>query len=207
VNQAVPRLSRGQRLAADQLAEIADLSDGAVEVLRGPCQLAGEQSVVIDVALDCTGIPAAPAGLRLRARKAFAVKVGRQFPFTVPRVSVRHGRWAGVPHVQWQNLICLYVAPSVEWDPADGMRGLLGRLLHWLRRAAAGNLDPEDQSLYPPVAYVLLSAGVEVIHPDLPESVSAVTGPPAAARLIVALCRQDRLYRVDVTEWIPERRP
>jgi len=202
VNPAVLELSRGQRLAADQLAEIADLSDGAVEVLRGPYQLAGEQSVVIDVALDCAGIPAAPAGLKLRAREAFAVEVDAQFPFTVPRVRVRHGRWADVPHVQWQNLICLYVAPSVEWDPADGMRGLLDRLIHWLRQAATGNLDPEDQPLHPPVAYVSLSAGVAVVHPDLPESVSAVTGPPAAARLMVALCRQDRLYRVDVTEWM-----
>ena len=204
MNQAVPALSRGQRLAADQLAEIADLSDGAVEVLRGPCQLAGEQSVVIDVALDCTGIPAAPAGLRLRAREAFAVKVGRQFPFTVPRVSVRHGRWAGVPHMQWRR-----TSSACTWRRlSSGTRQTVCEACSaGSSTGSAGNLDPEDQSLYPPVAYVLLSAGVAVIHPDLPESVSAVTGPPAAARLIVALCRQDRLYRVDVTEWIPERRP
>ena len=64
-----------------------------------------------------------------------------------------------MPHVQWQHLICLYAAPSVEWLPADGMRGLLDRLIAWLRRAAAGDLDPEDQPLHPPVAYVSLSAG------------------------------------------------
>ena len=60
-------LTQGQRLAADQLAEIADRSDGAVEILRGPSRPEAGQSAVIDIALDCTGLAVAPAGLRLRA--------------------------------------------------------------------------------------------------------------------------------------------
>lgn len=193
-------LSEEQRLAVAQLADIAGRSDGAVEVLTGPYRDGAGQHAVIDIALDCTGVPAVPGGLRLRAREAFSVDVGPRFPFTVPQVRVRHARWAGTPHVQWQHIICLYAAPSVEWNPADGMRGLLDRLIEWLRQAAAANLDPEDQPLHPPVAYVSLSAGVAVVHPDLPASVPG--GPPGIAGLTVAVCRQDRADRVDVTEWI-----
>jgi hypothetical protein len=158
---------------------------------------------MIDVALDCTGLPAAPAGLRLRAREAFSLEISPEFPFTVPRVRVPHTRWAGVPHVQWQTIICLYAAPSVEWVSADGMPGLLDRLICWLRQAAAGNLDPDGQPLHPPVAYASPVAGVAVVRPDLPVAVSSpVTGSASSARLMVAVCRQDRRDRADVTEWI-----
>lgn len=202
MSSAIPGLSGGQRLAADQLTEIARLSDGALEILRGPDLLQEGASVVIDISLDCTGILASPDGVALRAREQFSVEVDRQFPFVVPRVRVRHGRWADVPHVQWQRLICLYLAPSVEWDPADGMRGLIERLIHWLRQAAAGNLDPEDQPLHPPVAYSSVLAGVAVVYPNLPELVPAPAEQSPAARLMIALCRQDRGDRIDVIEWI-----
>ena len=196
-------LAPGQQLAAAQVAEIADRSDGAVEILRGPYRPAAGQSVVIDVALDCSGIPHAAAGVRLRARETFSLEISPAFPFTVPQVSVPHSRWAGTPHVQWQKIICLYAAPSVEWLPADGMRGLIDRLILWLRRAAAGDLDPEGQPLHPPVAYATWAAGVAVVWPDLPRSLQLRrTGVPASARFMVAVCRQDRLDRADVIEWI-----
>ena len=196
-------LPQGQRLAADQLAEIVDRSDGAVEILRGPYRPEAGQSAVIDIALDCTGLAAATAGLRLRAREPFSIEISPEFPFTVPQVRVPHTRWAGVPHVQWQTIICLYAAPSVEWVPADGMRGLLDRLIHWLRQAAAGNLDPDGQPLHPPVAYASPAAGVAVVRPDLPGTGSGpVTGSAGSPQLMVAVCRQDRQDRADVTAWI-----
>jgi hypothetical protein len=162
---------------------------------------------VVGIALDCSGIASSPGGLRLRAREAFSLEVSPEFPFTVPQVSVSHLRWAGTPHVQWGRIICLYAAPSVEWLPADGMRGLLDRLIAWLRRAASGDLDPEGQPLHPPVAYLSLSAGVAVVRPDLPASEPEQTaGSGGPARMMVAVCRQDRLDRVDVTEWVtPEQ--
>jgi len=197
----------GQQLAVEQLTEIADRSDGAVEILHGPHRAGTGPAVVIGIALDCSGIVSSPAGLRLRAREAFGFEVSPEFPFTVPQVSVTHTRWAGTPHVQWQHVICLYAAPSVEWPPADGMRGLLDRLITWLRRAAAGDLDPEDQPLHPPVAYASLSAGVAVVRPDLPasepEPEAGIAGP---ATMMIAVCRQDRPDRIDVTEWVtPEQ--
>jgi integrative and conjugative element protein (TIGR02256 family) len=198
-----PALAPGQQLAAGQLAEIADRSDGAVEILRGPYRPAAGQSVVIDIAMDCSGMPRAAAGVRLRARETFSLEISPAFPFTVPQVSVPHSRWAGTPHVQWQKVICLYAAPSVEWLPADGMRGLVDRLILWLRRAAAGELDPEGQPLHPPVAYATWSAGVAVVRPDLPAAAATPgTGAPCAARFMVAVCRQDRLDRADVIEWV-----
>jgi len=200
-------LTPGQRLAADQLAEIADRSDGAVEILRRPYRPGTGQSVTIDIALDCTGIAPAPDGLRLRARETFGLEIGLAFPFTVPQVSVRHTRWAGTPHVQWQSILCLYAAPSVEWLPADGMRGLLDRLILWLRQAAAGDLDPDGQPLHPPVAYASLAAGVAVVRPDLPATgISRAGSSGGDATLVVAVCQHDRPDRADVTEWItPEQ--
>lgn len=198
-----PALTPGQHLAADQLAEIADRSDDAVEVLRGPYRSTIGQAVVIDIALDCTGHARALAGLPLRARETFSLEISPEFPFTIPQVSVPHTRWAGTAHVQWQKIICLYAAPLVEWLPADGMRGLLDRLILWLRRAAMDELDPEGQPLHPPVAYASLAAGVAVVRPDLPPPgpSSAVTSRPDA-RLMVAACVHDRQDRADVTEWI-----
>ncbi len=205
--ESPPVLTPGQQLAVDQLTEIADRSDGAVEILHGPRRAGKGPAVVISIALDCSGIVSGPAGLLLRARETFGFEVSPEFPFTVPQVSVSHTRWAGTPHVQWQHIICLYAAPSVEWLPADGMRGLLDRLITWLRRAAAGDLDPEGQPLHPPVAYASLAAGVAVVRPDLPASEperdAGIVGP---ARPMIAVCRQDRPDRVDVTEWVtPEQ--
>jgi hypothetical protein len=196
-------LTPGQRLAADQLAEIADRSDGAVEVLRGPYRPETGQSMVIDIALDCSGLAPARTGLRLRARETFSLEVNPEFPFTIPQVSVPHTRWAGTSHVQWQKIICLYAAPSVEWLPGDGMRGVLDRLILWLRSAAAGELDPERQALHPPVAYASRAAGVAVVRPGL-TAAAATPGAaaPGSAQFMVAVCRQDRQDRTDVIEWI-----
>lgn len=198
-------LTPGQDLAAGQLAEIAERSDGAVGILRGPYPAKAGKSVAMDIALDCSGITGSAVGLWLRARETFTLEISQVFPFTVPQVSVPHARWACMLHVQWQRIICLYAAPAVEWLPADGMRGLIDRLILWLRRAAVGDLDPEGQPLHPPVAYASWSAGVAVVRPNLPEATAMpAAASPGAARLMVAVCSQDRLDRTDVTEWITQ---
>jgi integrative and conjugative element protein (TIGR02256 family) len=200
-------LAPGQRLAAGQLTEIADRSDGSVELVRGPYWPGTGPSVVLDVVLDCTGIAVAPAGVRLRPRELFSVEISPEFPFVIPQVRVSHARWAAVPHVQWGKTICLYAAPVVEWVPADGMRGLLERLISWLRRAAAGDLDPAGQPLHPPVAYGSLAAGVVVVRPDLPPAdPDPGLGSEDRPRLLIAVCRQKYEGRIDVTEWITPQR-
>ncbi|MCY4399336.1 MAG: ThiF family adenylyltransferase [Gemmatimonadetes bacterium] len=69
-----------------------------------------------------------------------------------PRVYTPHRRFAGFPHVQWGCSLCLY-ASSPDWQPQDGMYGLIERLDAWIRDAALNQLDPDDAPLHPPVAY------------------------------------------------------
>jgi len=56
----------------------------------------------------------------------------------------------------------------VEWNPSDGMAGFVQRLVLWLERAAAGQLDGPGEPLHPPVAYPSGDAGLVVVHADAP---------------------------------------
>ncbi|MEQ3552829.1 ThiF family adenylyltransferase [Pseudonocardia nematodicida] len=214
----------GHELAARQLHALAATSDGAIEVVEdaGP-------STGLSVSLDTSGVERG-AGIRLRQRERFRLTVPETFPFQPPRVAVEHRRWAGTPHVQWGRTLCLYGSISVEWVSGDGIRGLIGRLATWLDRAAAGELDPQDQPLHPPVAYTSREGGTVIVHPDLaahvpwPESTrspacSAATtatpdidpaaDPPAPAspplRLVLGWSRYrpgPDGGRIDVLDWL-----
>jgi integrative and conjugative element protein (TIGR02256 family) len=162
-------LSEGQRLALDQLREVVALSSGAIDMPVEPTAVDSDGWLRARISLDCAKTPQAPGGLRLRNRERFVVLVSTDFPFEVPVVLVPHRRWVGTPHVQWGVQLCLYMAPSIEWVPADGMFGLIERLTVWLEHAALGELDPDDQPLHPPVAYISGAAGVMVVHADLGE--------------------------------------
>ena len=85
--------------------------------------------------------------------------------------------------MQWGSYLCLYAATSVEWNPADGMRGFIGRLSKWIERAAAGTLDPDGQPLHPPVVYSKSEAGRLLVHPDLGDRVPWDAGRHRDARL------------------------
>ena len=185
-------LSAGQHLAADQLRDLAARSRGAVEIITGPTAPDGEGLVRFEISIDCGATPTAPGGLLLRPRERFVLGVPATFPFAVPTVSLPHTRWAGIPHVQWGRVVCLYAAPSVQWSPTDGMRALIDQLIAWLERAAAGDLDPVDLPLHPPVAYTRADALV-VVRSDLPG--------PGAGRYLTAVCTQRYEQRIDVVEW------
>ncbi|MGH3276103.1 MAG: ThiF family adenylyltransferase, partial [Streptosporangiaceae bacterium] len=118
--------------------------------------------------------------------------------------------------------LCLYAAPSIEWVPADGMFGLIERLTVWLERAALGELDPDDQPLHPPVAYLSGATGVMVVYADLgglaPAAASssrrqlAVAPPagtqprdPASYRLVVGITEAHADGRLDLFEWVSRR--
>lgn len=160
--------SSGQLLAVAQLRQMAAESLGALEIVSEPV-ITDRGAICTEFSLDCTRTAVASGGLSLRRRERFVLYVGGDFPFSVPTVVVPHRRWAGTPHVQWGCQLCLYASPSVEWVPADGLFGLVERLLLWLKRAALGELDPDDQPLHPPVAYTSSAHGVTVVHPDLGE--------------------------------------
>jgi hypothetical protein len=105
---------------------------------------------------------------------------------------VRHDRFAGLPYVLLGRQICLYHSDS-DWNPADGMFGVIARLAAWYRRAAAGRLVEAGQPLHPPLAYrVFNDADCVVVRPDLPRDFE-----PSSAVMV-------RRYpgRVDVVEWL-----
>ncbi|MGW4420480.1 ThiF family adenylyltransferase [Streptosporangium sp. NPDC004631] len=192
------RLAR--ELAARQLANLEQVSGGAFEVLVQPD--ADDDRFL--VSLDTHGIPKGP-GIRVRAREQFRIRVPDTFPYQPPSVSVDHPRWKGTPHVHWGSLLCLYAAPSVEWNPADGMRGLIERLVTWLERAAEGTLDPAGQPLHPPVTYASAEAGCAIIHPDLgdrvPWSSGALDTTTKRFTTLFAWCIRDG-ERVEILEWL-----
>jgi molybdopterin/thiamine biosynthesis adenylyltransferase/proteasome lid subunit RPN8/RPN11 len=187
-------------LAQRQLTELAEISNGAVQLLETEHDTENNRTT-FTVSLDTSGIVSVGAGIRLRARERFVITVGSSFPYLHPGVFVMHRRWAGKPHVQWGGVLCLYAAPAVEWNPADGMRGLISRLNLWLQRAAAGDLDPAGQPLHPPVAYSSYKNGWVVVRPDLGDLAPWTNDTPERTRLLYAWCVK-RGERIDVLDWL-----
>ena len=196
------RPTGGQHLAAEQLDSLAAASDDAIEVLAGPTPFGLTGWVSFEVSLDLHGLAHAVGGITVRPRERFYLDVPPQFPFKPPSVRASHARWSGTPHVQWATTLCLYAAPSVQWQPGDGMRGLLDQLRRWLERAAVGDLDPDALPLHPPVAY---AGGTEriVVRADVGNRAPWATAPPASAASLVALCADRGDGRLDVEAWLP----
>lgn len=186
-------------LALRQIEELAAVSGGAVQLIDSRDD---DGRLVLDLSLATAGITSTGSGIAVRRRERFDIHVDTNFPFAPPSVWVTHRRWARTPHVQWGRHLCLYAAEAVEWNPGDGMRGLVERLMTWLERAAADTLDPDGQPLHPPVIYTKAHAGSLVVHPDLGARVpwhdALTTG---RTRLLYGWCdRIDR--RVDVRAWM-----
>lgn len=189
-------MKAGQRVALDQLRAIDSNSPEALEVLSVDLPDDSTSSLLVRVSVDCRGIEHKNGGLRLRDRERFTLMVGPDFPFAMPTLTLPHLRWAGTPHVQWGLMPCLYVAPSVEWDPGQGMFGYLKRLWLWLNEAAAGQLDPDDAPMHPPVAYQSASDDVPLIIPrvDTP-------GVSSAAWIGGVELKKVSASRVDLGRW------
>lgn len=138
------------KLAAEQINEIAEASDGSVQV-----HSEGEWSgrfYQIEISIRFDGLDRAKGGLRVRARESFLVYIPDTFPFAHPLVTTPHIRFSGFNHVQWRKQLCLYRSPA-DWRPENGMYGFTKRLDSWMRNAALNNLDPDDAPIHPPVAY------------------------------------------------------
>ena len=181
-------MDRAYELAEEQLREIAEASDGTVEVLDG-VRCSGGHRFETRIVFD--GHERVEAGLRARARERFLVVVPTTFPYEQPRVYTPHRRFAGFPHVQWGRRLCLY-ASSADWRPQDGMYGLVERLDEWIRDAALNRLDPNDAPLHPPVAYPTVDRLVVPIANTPPVRESAWFG--------FAELRQ-RNHRIEITGW------
>lgn len=188
-------MTPGQAQAEAELRRIAAVEPGAI-IVDSITETGG--SVVAVIGVDCRGLPHDDRGIRLRQREWFDVYVPSKFPFKPPTVFARHNRWAGTPHVQWKRYLCLYVAPAVEWNPADGMFGFLDRLVRWLTEASLGTLDPIGGPQHPPVVYGTANTPLFVVRADTPE----VTGRcwPGMARYT-----SPTENRHDIIGWNPIR--
>lgn len=192
--------TRGQRLAIEQITELCAVAPDAIELVAAD-RLSGTTLLRLDVSLDLSGLPHADGGIRVRPRERLHVLVSEDFPYSVPGVWAPHPRWAGSPHVQWGRSLCLYAAPSTEWDPGDGMRGLIDRLRQWLEKAALGQLDPDGQPLHPPATYTTASAGAVVVRADLGDHVPWAQGPVKCGHVALLGLGVQHGDRIDIARW------
>ena len=181
----------GYERATEQLTEIADASEGTVQLHRAVPPDGAHGFFYISIRFD--GLRRTDSGLRIRAREQFVVAVPPTFPYHHPIVWTPHRRFAGFAHVQWLRHLCLY-ASSADWRPEDGMYGFISRLDAWIRDAAIDNLDPDDAPLHPPMAYPTVDRLV-VPHADTPP----VAGSPwlGFAKL------RERHHRTEIVGWRP----
>lgn len=186
--------SAGQRQALDELRHI-ETYGGPTVVHVG--DVTGNGEIPVDVVFDCTSVPTADVGLRLRRWERLRIFIPEYFPFDIPRVETPHTRWRGTAHVQFGSSVCLYRSTSVEWNPADGMFGFVERVIWWLERAAAGQLDAVGEPMHPPVAYDWVGGGGSlVIRASAPR-----VAPTDAPWLGIALLRRTGERFSDVVGW------
>ena len=156
-------LSSGQQQALDELRFITEAGD-SIELVH---HRRSRGRLVVELSID-TKFPHEGNGIRFRPRELFDVEISSGFPWQAPSVWVSHSRWAGRPHVNFGSHLCLYLAPDVEWDPSDGMYGLIERLVEWLRRAAIDDLDPAAAPLHPPYAPSFGTYLTVIVRDDAP---------------------------------------
>lgn len=156
-------LSEGQKLALIQIQAIESESENEFEILGYNLYGSEPNYIKISISIAMRSYEKKSDGFDFRLRERFNILVHKNFPFQVPSISFIDSRYIGKPHVQWGKVICLYQSIEVDYDPADGMFGVIGRLNLWLRKASLGELDPNDEPLHPPVAYVSSKVNFKMI--------------------------------------------
>lgn len=145
-------MTPGQQLALLQVQEIARFKPLILDIENVKEPNPTNLRLCITVSILIGRIPMVNEGLRFRERETFNFLVPQDFPFRKPEVEVPHARFADKPHVQWAYHLCLYQS-STEWNPSDGMFGLLDRLEYWIQQGAINQLDPEGEPLHHPAVY------------------------------------------------------
>ncbi len=190
-------LTGGQRRALEQLRDVEAAAGNLFTVGDVNEPAAPGDYLEAEVTLSCADLVRTDDGLPIKDREQVVILVPPNFPFEYPRARVRHDRFAGFPHVHWKHSLCLYQAPTTEWNPSDGMFGFLDRLHFWLQQGALGQLDPVGAALHPPVTY--LAAGpVRSVIPRVNTPLVADEPWFGTAHLRVV---SD--VRVDVVGWSP----
>ena len=189
-------MTEGQELAVQQLRAVQERSSGAFEVVEIGERLNSIGWLIVLVRVDCSGKEYRPGGVQLKRREWLKLVIPPDFPYQIPSAWTPHTRFAGLPHVQWKRHLCLYQAPSTEWNVNDGMFGYLARLDLWLDHAAAGELNPSGEPLHPPVAH--LPAGpTRIVIPR-------VDAPPVGPANWIGFAKLANVSetRADITGWM-----
>ncbi|AFM10707.1 ThiF family adenylyltransferase [Turneriella parva] len=130
-------------------------------------RLADDKALIIRFQLRIGLLQTQNGGLKFCEVEEFLLRIPADYPFVYPEVCVAHKRFAGFPHVTWAHWICLYQSRS-DWNPYDGMFGLVDRLCIWIERAAINNMDPMEGPLEPPHASQNQQLLPFVIRPNAP---------------------------------------
>jgi hypothetical protein len=111
------------------------------------------RAVTVGITLNTGSIAVVPGGLPLHEWEEFFLCLPES-PRLPPGVFVQHDRFLGFPHVMLGRVLCVYLDPYREWDPAGGATALLNRLYQWLADAAGAQFDAAT-ALYHAVGGVL----------------------------------------------------
>lgn len=181
-------VSEWQQQLLDELAKLATDRPEDVKIVSGP-EVDGQRDAAVCIQLDTSGIQKRDGGLELRDAEEFIVRIP-PLPFAPPRIDVDHFRFLGYPHVLEGTRLCIYLDPSREWRPEEGIAGLLNRLWDWLKDAAGGFFNAAT-AMYHAVGGVLhRTAGV-------PTLVVREEGPSKLMQASYVLPRTDN--RCDLT--------
>ncbi|MGW0325538.1 ThiF family adenylyltransferase [Nocardia sp. NPDC003183] len=181
-------LSTWQKQLLGELRLLARERPLDVRIAQQP-QLDSDGAVGLRLRLHTADIPRSPGGLELADDEEFIVKIGPSL-FLAPRAEVEHTRFLGFPHVLQGQRLCIYLDPSREWRPSDGIAGFLTRLWDWLTDAAAGTFDPST-AMYHAVGGILHRAE------ETPTIVAREPGPSRPHQIARLITRSP--YRYDLT--------
>ena len=161
-------MTPGQRRAVAELRMVERRGAGAVSIRSEPTE--SDEYVKVPITVSTAGTRHYPGGLRLRPTEDLEVWIPPDAPLRPPHLFAADARWATNAHVTGTS-VCLYIDPATQWSPADGMFGFVHRMGEWFVAAAAGELDPANGPLHPPVALGIgYSKADLVILADVPES-------------------------------------
>lgn len=132
-----PNLTAWQKAARSRLRELGRTNHEVT--VHEPFERNGDY-LSVDITLDLTTVTRAPHGLPIGDHERFSLHIPTD-QFTAPSVTVDHIRFLGYPHVLAGQHLCLYLDPSREWDPVQGMTGHMNQLWRWLDDAANDRFD------------------------------------------------------------------
>lgn len=181
-------------LLTEAAVELSALIDEIDEIdLVGAPGISGSV-LTVSVKIDTRLFEPGSGGLAVEPFETIRLTAGPSYPTAPPIASVDHLRWLGFPHVLVGNLLCLFLDPDREWDPATGMAGAMHRLWGWFEEAVGGRFDARS-SLFHALGGVPFNRGGDELL-----VIGDVGGiiRPGIHRITIA---QRTSKRFDVTGW------